>query len=82
VDDLALAERLAIKNGIVQRAEAIPDGNEILNQTSEAKLARAIDIGDDDEDAAVAAGQPEGAGGAKGGGKDDPRQSRGKAAGG
>jgi hypothetical protein len=44
-----LGERLAAKNGIVQRFDSEAEGNEFLNQTSEAKLARAIDIGEDDD---------------------------------
>lgn len=50
LDDKVLGERLAAKNGIVQRLESEADTNEFLNQTSETKLARAIDIGEDDDD--------------------------------
>ena len=50
IDEQSLGERLAAKNGIVQRADGGEEGNELLSQTSEAKLARAIDIGEDDDD--------------------------------
>ena len=51
-DDQDVGDRLAIKNGIAQRFDDDADGDEFLNQTSEAKLARAIDIGEEeDEDA-------------------------------
>ena len=50
-DEENLGERLATKNGIVQRMDGtIEGGNELLNQTSEAKLARAIDIGEEDDE--------------------------------
>lgn len=49
IDEASLGERLAAKNGIVQRFDSEAEGNEFLNQTSEAKLARAIDIGEDDD---------------------------------
>jgi hypothetical protein len=45
-----VGDRLAIKNGIAQRFDAEADGNEFLNQTSEAKLARAIDIGEEEDE--------------------------------
>ena len=49
-DEQDVGDRLAIKNGIAQRFDTEADGNEFLNQTSEAKLARAIDIGEEDDD--------------------------------
>ena len=49
-DDAAITEDLAAKNGIYQRLDSDVEGNEFLNQTSEAKLARAIDIGEDEEE--------------------------------
>ena len=49
-DEQDVGDRLAIKNGIAQRFDTDADGNEFLNQTSEAKLARAIDIGEEDDD--------------------------------
>ena len=45
-----VGDRLAIKNGIAQRFDTEADGNEFLNQTSEAKLARAIDIGEEEDE--------------------------------
>ena len=47
-DEQDVGDRLAIKNGIAQRFDDDADGDEFLNQTSEAKLARAIDIGEED----------------------------------
>ena len=47
-DEQDVGDRLAIKNGIAQRFDTEADGNEFLNQASEAKLARAIDIGEED----------------------------------
>ena len=38
------------ENGIYQRLDSDVEGNEFLNQTSEAKLARAIDIGEDEDE--------------------------------
>ena len=49
-DDVAITEDLAAKNGIYQRLDSDVEGNEFLNQTSEAKLARAIDIGEDEDE--------------------------------
>ena len=47
-DEQDVGDRLAIKNGIAQRFDTEADGNEFLNQASEAKLVRAIDIGEED----------------------------------
>ena len=47
---MAITEDLAAKNGIYQRLDSDVEGNEFLNQTSEAKLARAIDIGEDEDE--------------------------------
>ena len=49
-DEQDVGDRLAIKNGIAQRFDTEADGNEFLNQTSEAKLARAIDIGEEEDE--------------------------------
>jgi hypothetical protein len=48
-DEEVVGERLANKNGIVQKFDTEADTHELLNSTSEAKLARAIDIGEEDE---------------------------------
>ena len=45
-----MGDRLAIKNGIAQPDSTRGGRNEFLNQTSEAKLARAIDIGEEEDE--------------------------------
>tara|TARA_B110000977_G_scaffold192762_1_gene266708 strand:- start:17137 stop:18177 length:1041 start_codon:yes stop_codon:yes gene_type:complete len=48
-DEVDVGDRLAVKNGINQRYDTEASDGEFLNQTSEAKLARAIDIGEEDD---------------------------------
>ena len=51
----------------MQRFESGAEGNEFLNQTSEAKLARAIDIGEEDDDDENDGAEDGGEDGGKGG---------------
>ena len=50
LEDEALGEKLAMRNGITQRYEVELEAEEFLARSSEAQLQRAIDIGEDDDE--------------------------------